>query len=149
MSAGYQIETDPLQAMLIVTLEGFFSLEEIESLRHDLRRVIPGLRVPSGYHVSLFDIRKCKIQSQDIVSAFREMGAANGTVARRLAIVVGDSLMRMQLHRIVGPERSASYFDNVYAAKRWLAAAGNENGVVTASSGSNEARLSSLGKQRG
>lgn len=122
MSAGYRIETDAAQAMLTVTLEGFFSCEEIESLRRDLRLAIRSLGARPGSHVSLFDIRKCKIQSQDVVSAFKEMSDARRIAARKLAVVAGDSLMRMQLGRIIGSERQASYFDNVSAARRWLRA---------------------------
>lgn len=143
MSAGYHIKAHAPQAMLVVQLEGFFSCEEIESLRHDLRQAIHDLRAPPGDHVSLFDIRKCKIQSQDIVSAFREMSATKGVTARRLAIVVGDSLMRMQLGRIIGPERNASYFDDVDAAKRWLLKTGDLNSGAMKS----EIRLGALSDQ--
>ena len=48
------------------------------------------------------------------------MSDTDGIVARRLAVVVGDSLMRMQLRRMIGPERNAKTFDNIISARQWL-----------------------------
>jgi hypothetical protein len=120
MNSGYNIEIDHSRALLSVTLNGFFAYDQVESLRGDLRVAIRQLQCKPGSHVSLFDIRGCKIQSQEVVSAFRSMSDTDRIVARRLAIVVGDSLMRMQLRRMIGPERDAKTFDDAASARRWL-----------------------------
>ncbi|HVF93462.1 MAG TPA: hypothetical protein VM900_04025 [Sphingomonas sp.] len=101
-------------------MTGFLSADQIDELRAGLVQAIASLNCPRGTHRSIFDIRACKIQSQDIVQALRGMSETRGAVAQRLAIVVGESLMRMQLRRIVSDKRLARTFDDVRSAEAWV-----------------------------
>ena len=77
------------------------------------------LRCGRNEHVTLVDIRAMKIQAQEMVSAFRAMIVAPETRARRLALVVGNSTVRMQVRRlVVSPDIAC--FDEPTAAEFWL-----------------------------
>ncbi len=119
MSQSYCIEPDFAAGLLSVTLHGFFSIDNVASMRFDLRAGIKELMRRPGDHVSLYDIRECKIQSQEVVSALRAMSDAKGVVARRVAVVTGSSLMRRQLPRIL-VDREARFFQDLEGAREWL-----------------------------
>ena len=105
--------------LLSVQLLGFFSIEQMAVLRTELASAIDRLDRGPGKHMSIYDISECKIQSQDVVNAFRSMSDAKHVGARRLAVVTGGSLMRMQLSRIlVG--RDTRVFNDKEDARRWL-----------------------------
>jgi hypothetical protein len=121
MSASYSVNPERENNLLVVTLYGFFSVEDIALLRADLLRGIESLGCRPGQHLALHDIRDCKIQSQEVVNALRAMSDEKHVVARRLAIVAGNSLMRMQLKRIlVG--RDCRIFEDLGWARHWLLA---------------------------
>lgn len=121
MSASYSVRIEPENNLLVATLFGFFSVEDMTSFRNDLLSGIEGLKCRPGQHLALHDIRDCKIQSQEVVNALRAMSDEKHVVARRLAVVAGDSLMRMQLNRIlVG--RDSRVFKDLVSARHWLLA---------------------------
>lgn len=119
MSTHYHIELNPDLDLLQVTLLGFFEPDDIAALRLDLIGAIASLRCPAGEHLSLYDVRECKIQSQQVVQAFRAMSDRRGLVARRIAVVTGSSLMKMQIPRIL-VDRESACFDDPATARAWL-----------------------------
>ena len=119
MNASYSIDPDPVTGVLAVTLFGFFSVSDIAALRVELLEGIASIGRRPGTHLSLYDIRECKIQSQDVVRALRAMSDTKGVVARRLAVVAGNSLMKMQLSRIL-VDRETRLFADVGPAMDWL-----------------------------
>jgi hypothetical protein len=62
-----------------------------------------------------------KIQSQDSVESFKHVLNNPKFASRRLAIVVAQSLARMQIKRAAS-EREAQYFDSIEGAEAWLLA---------------------------
>ena len=120
MDASYQIVIEPSRDLMRVTLTGFFTIDQIQALRAGLVAALASLSCPPGTHRSIFDIRACKIQSQEIVQALRSMSESKGITAQRLAIVAGTSLMRMQLRRIISQDRLARTFDDVRSAENWV-----------------------------
>ena len=119
MDVKFQVDTDPATDLLKVTLAGFMEATDVQALRHRVVEAIGSLRCDRGCHVALWDIRACKIQSQEVVGMFRSMSDERGVSARRIAMVVGGSLMRMQLHRIL-IDRDLRLFDDPDAAAAWL-----------------------------
>ena len=110
MSASFVITSSPVTALLDVKFEGLFETEDLRRLRARLFKAIAGLRCASGEHRALYDVSGCKvppIQHQATVDELRRLSDRRGRVARRIAVVTGRSLMKMQLRRIVGGERSA------------------------------------------
>ena len=119
MSTHYRIEINRDLDLLDVTLLGFFELDDIAAMRLDLIDAIGLLRCPTGGHLALYDVRETKIQSQQVVQALRAMSDRKGIIARRIAVVTGSSLMKMQIPRIL-VNRESACFDNRTTAKAWL-----------------------------
>ena len=119
MDANFQVETDPSDNLLRVRLFGFLAIEDVEALRQRIRTALASLSCAKGHHIAVYDVRECKIQTQEVVARLRSMSDAKGVAARRIAVIVGDSLMKMQLPRIV-VDRDVRTFDAMGPAITWL-----------------------------
>lgn len=120
MNAAYTIDVNPRQRLMAVTLTGFLTWNVFVELRRDVAKAINQIGCPPGQHLALWDIKNAKIQSQDIVGGFRAMSDQSAVAARQIAVVAGQSLMRMQLRRLIGDERVFQTFDTVLEARTWL-----------------------------
>lgn len=119
MTAHYTIVADKPRATLRVTMWGFFGAADVDAFARDLTLSLAELDVAPNAHKMLCDLREMKIQPQDTVAAF---GAVVGSAAfrsRRLAVVIGKSLVRKQAMRLIDRE-DVSYFDSVQPAEYWL-----------------------------
>ncbi|WP_440843426.1 hypothetical protein [Sphingomonas sp. 22176] len=102
-------------------MSGFFAIEDIVRFVAARDQAHHLLKSAPNAHVTLVDIRGMKIQSQDSVESFRHVLNNPKFASRRLAIVVAQSLARLQIKRAAG-ERDARYFDSVEGAEAWLLA---------------------------
>ena len=119
MSAEYSIEVEPKRDLVRIRMGGFFEIEDIEGF-FEMRKIAHReLTCSRNRHVTINDIRDMKIQSQEIVAAFREMLSAPDYQSRRLAFVTGPTLARSQLMRTL-VNRNARCFDDQAAAEAWL-----------------------------
>jgi len=121
MSAEYSIQIDPSRDLVRIRMSGFFAPEDIEDFLAARRDAHARLTCRRNAHLTLNDIREMKIQSQEIVDAFRAMLAAPDYRSRRLAFVVSSTLARSQLGRALGG-RDARCFEDPAAAEAWLLA---------------------------
>jgi hypothetical protein len=121
MTAAYRIEPSRIDGLLHVVLTGFFELEDLQPLHAALRDGVARLHYAPGRHMALYDVSECKIQSQEVLAAFRQMSGDRSTSARKIAFVTGASLVRMQIKRVVDPTRDAGVFDDLASAEHWLA----------------------------
>lgn len=119
MTAQFSIRVDPMRDLVRIRMSGFFMLEDIASFVDARSEAHRQLRCLPNMHLTLNDVSDMKIQSQEIVTAFREMLAATEFRSRRLAFVAGSTLARAQLMRAaVG--RNARCFADVASAEAWL-----------------------------
>jgi hypothetical protein len=119
MSAEFSFQVDPSCDLVRIRMGGFFTIEDIEAFlaaRHEAHKQ---LTCPRNAHVSLNDIRDMKIQSQEIVDAFRAMLAAPDYRSRRLAFIVSPTLARTQVMRALD-RREARCFEDPWRAEAWL-----------------------------
>ncbi len=119
MSAEYSIAVDPSRDLVRIRMSGFFTHADIEGFLAARNEAHAQLTCRPNAHLTLNDIREMKIQSQEIVDAFRAMLAAPDYRSRRLAFVVSSTLARSQLGRALGG-RDARCFEDIEAAERWL-----------------------------
>jgi hypothetical protein len=119
MSANYSIEADPARNLVRIRMSGFFNDDDIRGFLEARRVAHAQLTCARNAHVTINDIRDMKIQSQEIVDAFREMLAAPDYRSRRLAFIVSPTLARTQLMRAVAG-RNARCFEDSWAAESWL-----------------------------
>jgi hypothetical protein len=114
----FSIDTDPKRRLIRISVSGMLTTEEVTELYRQEYEAIRAMGCPMGSQLVLVDLRECPLQLQDVVGAFqREMHSPNK--AKRLAMVTGGSLSRMQARRIMQRD-DAQLFDTMAEAETWL-----------------------------
>ena len=121
MSAEFSIQADPSRDLIRIRMAGFFTQADMLDFVEARRAAHAELRCRPNRHVTLNDVRDMKIQSQEMVDAFRGLLADPLYRSRRLAFVVGPTLTRTQLTRAIS-NRDARCFDDIWTAEAWLLA---------------------------
>lgn len=119
MTASYAIDVDPTRDLVRIKMSGFFTPEQLTAFLTARAVAHRQLTCKRNHHVTINDVRDMKIQSQDMVSAFRDLLAAPDYRSRKLAFVVGPTLARSQLLRALDA-RQARCFDNSAQAEAWV-----------------------------
>jgi hypothetical protein len=119
MTATHDIQLDPVRKLLTLTLTGFFDVSYVAIIREAIVEGIGKLGCPPNRHITLVNISDSKLQAQDSVAAFGAIIVDPRIMSRRLAVVVGTSLARMQIRRILKRD-DAECFETVAAARLWL-----------------------------
>lgn len=120
MSAQFSIDVDSARDLVAIRMSGFFTHDDIRAFLEARRAAHARLRCAPNAHVTINDIRGMKIQSQEIVEAFREMlGADDEYRSRRLAFVVSPTLARTQVMRALD-RRVARCFESRISAEVWI-----------------------------
>lgn len=119
-AASFTIELDPARDLVRIRLSGFFSVDDVARFQAELllahRRLACSRR---GGPLTINDISDMAIQSQDVVARWGAFLADPAHRSRRLAFVVGSTLARMQLQRVIGG-RDAKVFTAADEAEQWL-----------------------------
>lgn len=134
MSAEYSIDVEPSRDLVRIRMGGFFEREDIDGFLEARRIAHQALTCGPNQHLTINDIRDMKIQSQEMVDAFRDLLADPAYRSRRLAFVAGPTLARTQAMRALA-DRQAQCFEDFWSAESWLFAADDdagEPGVVAA-----------------
>lgn len=111
MDADFSIDVDPSRDLVRLRLAGFFSHADIARFEAARASAHRALTCGPNRHVTVTDVRGMKIQSQDMVTAFRELLAAPEYRSRRLAFITGPSLTRTQLQRAIGSRDARCFSD--------------------------------------
>ena len=122
MTGEFRISIDRPRHLLRIDLGGFFELQDIPSYLAEKRAALARLGCGRNDHVTLCDVSRCGIQSQAVMHAFKASLEDPAHMSRRLAIVVGNTLAKLQVQRIL-TRSDAQCFDNMPEAKKWLFAA--------------------------
>ncbi|WP_294289150.1 hypothetical protein [uncultured Sphingomonas sp.] len=119
MSADFSIRLNRDRNLLDVRLGGFFTLDDVARYRSAITAASRELGGDPGQQIMLCDISDMRIQSQDVVEAFRQNMADPLYARRRVALVVTATLARTQAQRAVG-RREARMFTRRADAEAWL-----------------------------
>ncbi len=120
MSADFSIDVDPARDLVRIRMGGFFTPEDIAAFLAARTEAHRKLACGRNQHLTINDIRDMKIQSQEIVEAFRSMlSASDAYRSRRLAFVVASTLARGQVGRALAG-RNARCFEDIAEAEAWL-----------------------------
>jgi hypothetical protein len=114
----FEITTEPERKLVRLKISGMLTLNDVAELYRQEHEAIRGMGCPVGQHVVIVDVTDCPLQLQTIVSAFQESMNSPGK-ARRLAMVIGSSLGRIQARRILTRE-DAALFNCAADAEAWL-----------------------------
>lgn len=115
MKASFSIDIDPARNLVRITMAGFFGDDDVArfvAARADAHRA---LCCGPNQHLTVGDVSDMKIQSQDMVVAFRTMLGAPEYRSRKLAFIVGPT----QLVRAIA-SRDARCFRDRALAEAWL-----------------------------
>lgn len=119
LTPHFSVTTDPALHLLRVIMGGFFGINDVARLAEAHRIARLQLRCAPNQHLTLVDVSDCKLQAQEVVSAFQKMIGDPRYASRRLAFVTGSSLARMQVRRIL-TRPGTGLFDDVAQAEAWL-----------------------------
>jgi hypothetical protein len=125
MLASYAIDVDPERNLVRIAMSGFFTDADLHRFVADRNAAHARLTCAPNMHDTINDVRGMKIQSQEMVDAFRRVLSDPRHKSRRLAFVVAPTLARSQLARALGG-RGARVFDDTSAAEAWVAMAGGD-----------------------
>lgn len=128
----YNIKTDAKFRLVHVTMSGFLQPGDVEQFSQEEQKAVDSLGLRAEGHIVLVDTTALRLQSQDVVSAFQKLIIAAPCKARKIAILVGDSVSRMQAKRLKGCNR-LNIFSQEHEAKDWLLDKRPEQGVAAAS----------------
>jgi len=119
MESSYTIIAHPTLCLLEINMRGLFDPAHARQFAAEKEIAFQRLRCKPNEHVTLVDVTACLIQPQSVVGMFQSIIADPRFKARRIAFVVGGSLAKMQLRRILDG-RDTQYFQSRDAAERWL-----------------------------
>lgn len=115
----YTFQADYTRKLIRAQLEGFLSVEEVAAFGADIQAAAVAMGCQSGEHLLYVDTSQCALQAQDVVSAFQALIGNVPLKAKRLAVITGSSLSRMQTRRILVRDH-AMLFDCGEDAEHWL-----------------------------
>ena len=119
MDASYEITIEPERGLLRIVVGGFLSTEDLAGILAAKQAALVRLAMPPNTHLALCDFSACKLQSQDVVQMCRSAIADPRFMARRIVFVIGSSLARMQLRRMLVRD-DAAFFETMAEAEAWL-----------------------------
>ncbi len=120
MNDNFTIEADRAYGLVRIRMSGLFTLDDVRDFYEARRRVHAELGLPKNEHLTLNDVRDLKILPQETLAAFCDMLADPDYHSRRLAFVVGPTLLRGQVARALDGRTNARCFGDVEEAEAWL-----------------------------
>jgi hypothetical protein len=119
MSARFSFHVDPVKSLVQITMEGFFSEQDVAAFSIAQDEAYRRLRCEPNQHVTLVDMRGMRIQARDSVTAFQRRMNNPKIAARKIAFVVAKSLARMQIKRAT-EGLTSQLFSSDSDARAWL-----------------------------
>ncbi|MDP1026246.1 hypothetical protein Q5H91_03395 [Sphingomonas sp. KR1UV-12] len=105
--------------MIAISLGGFFTVADVEAFGRELAAQRRLLRCARNQHLTLCDVSAMKIQTQEVVAAFAALAGDPAGQSRRMAMIVGSSLARLQTQRVASRDATAMFRDAA-SAEDWL-----------------------------
>ena len=115
----YRIEVDARRHLLRLTLEGFWDADTVRAFARDEQAAVARLRCARGEHLVLADLSGFTIQSQEVVAMCKAFIDNATNASKRLALVAGDGLARIQYKRVMG-RAQMQMFTTIAEAEAWL-----------------------------
>ena len=119
MNDKFSIEADRAHGLVRIRMSGLFTLDDVRDFYETRRRVHAALGLPKNEHLTLNDVRDLKILPQQTLAAFCDMLADPDFHSRRLAFVVGPTLVRGQVVRARDRRTNPRCLGEVEEAVAW------------------------------
>lgn len=120
------IHIDPVNKLVDVRLSGFFTVEDVVWTGEELRAAILSLGGAPGEHLTLYDASAMRVAPNETIEAVKAMFVhpeVRRMWARKVAIVTGSALGRLQMQRLRESRADIAIFDDRASALDWLLAA--------------------------
>lgn len=116
----HRIEIDAAARLVRIELTSFWTSESFEAFEQELSRSLLARGWQAGNYVALLDVRRRGVQSKEMSDQVRRARQDERRVLapRRLAILVGGALVKMQAQR-VNSAQDAIFYDE-QEALAWL-----------------------------
>lgn len=120
MASSFLITADPALNLVTINIGGFFAQPDIDAFEQERDVAHRKLRCGPNQHLTLVDMREMLIQSQDAIVGFQRVLNNPAKASKRIAIVVSQTLARMQVER-AAERRDVKYFTSEpEEARKWL-----------------------------
>ena len=116
---SYTIEVDVPNKLLLLELIGFWSAATATAFGRDVHAATRRIGVRPHQHLTLADLSRFSLQPQVVVGICRGLIVDARLPSRRLAVVAGEGLARIQIKRILVRERMEVFSDR-RSAMTWL-----------------------------
>ena len=116
---SYSIEVDVSSKLVLLDLVGFWSEDTATAFAQDVQAAVRRIGARPNQHLVLADLSRFRLQSQAVVAICRSSILDARLPARRLAVVVGEGLARIQIKRILVRD-GMEVFAGRQAAIGWL-----------------------------
>lgn len=120
MQPTYTFNVDTDRHLVHIVMSGFFTPDDINRFREARNQAHLHLRCEPNQHLTLVDICRMQIQSQDAVACFSRIFQETRYASRAIAIVVSQSLSRMQVQRAASGRDVRYFMNDAAAARQWL-----------------------------
>jgi hypothetical protein len=119
----FSIEFDASRSLVRAKMWGFMDVTEVAEFSRQEQQAVADAGLQSGQFLLLVNTEGAIIQPQEVVAAFADIVANSPLKAKRIAVVRGSSLTRMQTQRILMIRDNAAIFADLSEAEKWLFAA--------------------------
>lgn len=116
----FTITIDPHRKLIRSKFAGFLTTDEVAEWSRQEQAAVVAMGCGSGEFLLLVDSSGCAIQSQEVIALFQQLVATSEYKARRIAIMRGSSLTRMQTRRVAGDKDYIAHFEGAAEAEEWL-----------------------------
>lgn len=120
MNSKFSIVVDPLRNFIQIEMSGFYDQADIVAFEAARNEAHGQLRCGPNEHLTLVDIRRMLIQSQAAVASFKCILDDPVYASKYIAIVVSQTLARMQLQRAAAGRDVMYFVDDLSAARQSL-----------------------------
>ncbi len=115
----YSIASDPRHRMIRLVLAGFWDVDEARAFATEQQAEVRKFGPPNASHLTLADVRDFAVQTQEVSAILRELVRNAASTSKRLAVVGGEGLVRIQVKRITDRDEM-QLFATVTDAESWL-----------------------------
>lgn len=114
----FEITTESSKRLVRLKLSGMLSEADVVELYRQEHAAILAMGCRLGEHLLLIDSTDNLLQTQSVIEAFKQQ-MAKPSRAKRIAVVTGQSLSRMQARRLL-TEQPGRTFETMAEAEAWL-----------------------------
>ena len=115
----YTVVPDPIHPLVRIHLSGFFDSAEVAVFWREEQDVARAAFARHGLYDLLIETPGGGPQGQEVLDAFRRIVTESPVKARRIAIVSGSTLLRMQIRRVFVSD-TFQVFATTAEAEAWL-----------------------------